>query len=53
MRLPATTKIKNGHVGKSEGLREKESFNLSLDPEEMSETEAEILIQQEGKSFRG
>lgn len=49
VRLPATTKIKNGHVGKSEGLREKESFNLSLDPEEMSETEAEIVIQQGGK----
>lgn len=32
--------------------RDKESFNLSWDPEEMSETEAEIIIQREGKSFR-
>lgn len=41
-------------MGKSEGLRKKEScFNLSWDPEEMSETEAEIVIQRQGESFRG
>lgn len=54
MRLTTATETKNARTGRSEGLREKEScFNLSWDPEEMAEREAEIVVQREGKSFRG